>query len=309
MAERATAILGELDRLKTEYGNTARQRKLALLRMLANRRLPRAKEVLRLHENLCFLRAYPDDAEVLAKVERMLAGFAGRGDLRRHRRQLVNTGISGTTIEFSFFTATAEWLARRWGKQLTIDWPEFERQDRLERLLPLLALYCETPGLDEYAFEVREWIQRMKGPDQTDAAFLMRRLGQLRMDSFTRETLFEDLEMPLRLSPGPDTPARTREKYAGLPIAHQSRPLSRLRPSVPEEMARPPLPSRALPPRQGEKLIDLARSTMATRSRDLDAFAYGSKHDVRLLDCGHGLQFAYIGVVPERRFLLETLYG
>jgi hypothetical protein len=309
MAKRATVILGELDRRKTEYDDTAGPRKLALLRMLSNRLLPRAKDVLRLHEVLCFLRAYPDDGEVLAEVEGMLAGFAGRSDLRRHRRGLVNSGISGTTIEFSFFTATAEWLARRWGNQLTIDWPEFERQDRLERLLPLLALYCETPGLDEYGFEVREWLERMKGPNETDATFLLRRLPQLGMDSFTREILFEDLEVPLRFSSGPDTPARTREKYAGLPIAHQSAPLSRRRPSVPEEMARPPLPVRVLPPRQGEKVIDLARSTMATRSRDLDAFAYGSKHDVRLLDCGHGLQFAYIGVVPERRFLLETLYG
>jgi hypothetical protein len=38
-------------------------------------------------------------------------------------------------------------------------------------------------------------------------------------------------------------------------------------------------------------------------------FAYGDPRDVRLLDCGEGLQLACIGAVPERRLLLEAVYG
>lgn len=56
-------------------------------------------------------------------------------------------------------------------------------------------------------------------------------------------------------------------------------------------------------------MIDLARATMVTRARDLDAFAHGNRNDVRLIDCEGGLQIALIGVRPEHRFLLETLYG
>jgi hypothetical protein len=48
---------------------------------------------------------------------------------------------------------------------------------------------------------------------------------------------------------------------------------------------------------------------MITRSRDLDAFSYGDKNDVRLVDCGQGLQFACIGQIPERRLMLESVYG
>jgi len=309
MSYRVTSALNELDRRKTEYGDGAATRKLELLRVCEKRRLTRARDVLRLHETLCFLRAYPDNAAVLAQVERVLAGFDRRGDLRRHRAELVNSGIAGTAIHFSFFEPTAGWLARLCGRFLTIDWGCFERHDKLEQMLPMLALYCETPALDEFSFSIREWIERLKSPNEADAAFLMRRLGQLRMSSFMRETLFEDLEVPLILSPGPTTPARTREKYEGAAIMFQSRPLNRSRPSIPDEAARPPLSIRMIPPREGQYLIDLARSAMATRSRDLDAFAYGDKNDVRLVNCGEGLQFAYIGVIPERRFLLETLYG
>ena len=48
---------------------------------------------------------------------------------------------------------------------------------------------------------------------------------------------------------------------------------------------------------------------MATRHRDLDAFAYADPNDVSIVRDEHGLEFVLYGVVPERRFLLETLYG
>ncbi len=48
---------------------------------------------------------------------------------------------------------------------------------------------------------------------------------------------------------------------------------------------------------------------MVTRSRDLDAFAYGNARDVRLVDDGGGLAFALIGVIPERRQLIPATCG
>ncbi len=311
MAKRqsVSAILRKLDRGKANYGDDAAVRKCELLTLLQNRHLPSARDVGILHDALCFLRAYPDDAQLLAQVERMLDGFDARSDLRRFAATLADSGIAGTPIHFSFYAQTACWLARRWGAHLAVDWKEFENTDKIEALLPLLALYCETPALDECGFETRAWIQRLKAPHETDAAFLIQRFGQMKMSSFMHELLYEQLDIPLRLSPGPNTPARTQEKYAGLPTAHQAGPLQRGRPSLPAAIALPPLSVRSLSSREGAKIVDLARSAMVVRSRDLDAFAYGDKNDVRLADCGNGLQFAYIGLIPERRLLLETLYG
>jgi hypothetical protein len=48
---------------------------------------------------------------------------------------------------------------------------------------------------------------------------------------------------------------------------------------------------------------------MVTRSRDLDVFANADARDVRIADCGGGLELACIGVLPERRLLLEAVYG
>jgi hypothetical protein len=309
MAVAISNVVRELDRRKTEYGPDAAGRKLELLRTLKGRRLERAADVVRFHEALCFLRAYPDSKELLGEVEGILNGFGDRSDVRRYRRDLQDSGIAGTPIHFQFFPGAALWLARRCGEHLSVDWGEVENQGKLEELLEQLVLYAETPGLDEYGYSVREWIDLLKGPQETDAAFLLGRLSQLKMSPFALEAALEDLDLPFVLSPGPDTPARTWEKYDGLPIAYQTTALRRSRPSLRKEMSRPPLSIQTLPVREGRKVVDLARATMVARCRALNAFTYAQEQDVRMVDCGDGLQFALIGVAPQRRLLLEAIYA
>jgi hypothetical protein len=70
-----------------------------------------------------------------------------------------------------------------------------------------------------------------------------------------------------------------------------------------------PLAVEELSGRRAERTLELARDAMVTRARDLDAFAYGSAEDVRLVTWEDGLQFAVIGVRPERRLLLEAVYA
>ncbi len=308
MPNQATTALRKLTRCVSKFGEDYGQQKYELLSALQSRALSRAVDVLRLHENLCFLRAFPDDEKLLSLVERMVSVFHERADVRRFRGELASTGIAGTPIYFRFYAASAHWLARHWGSYLEIDWEEFERRNQLEPWLASMTLYCETPGLDAYAFSVREWINRLKGPGETDAEFLLQRFRHMPMTGRAAEVLLEDLDVPLALQPGADTPARTHEKYAEARIVYQKRPLSRRRPTI-KEIDEWRIKTRKVSPREGRTLVDLARAAMATRSRDLDAFAYGYHRDVLLTDCGDGLQIICIGVVPERRLLLETMYG
>lgn len=134
-------LLRRLERIQAEFGGDAGARKLELLRRLGRARMPTAKAVLRLHEAVCFLRAYPDDRAVLAEVERLLASFAGRADLRRHADALCDSGIAGTEIRYLFFASMARWLVAHWPERMRIDWDEFgaDGGERLEAVLPLLA--------------------------------------------------------------------------------------------------------------------------------------------------------------------------
>src|ERR1019366_3759916 len=74
-------------------------------------------------------------------------------------------------------------------------------------------------------------------------------------------------------------------------------------------VARPP--ARVVPATSAEgwRFLDLAREAMITRQRDLDVFQWGDPHDVRLAHFPDCLTFVVIGAVPERRLLLESVYG
>lgn len=298
-----------LETARTERGPVASARRLAALDVLSRARLGSARQVERLHEALCFLRAYPDDPAVLARTETLLARFARRADLRRHRRALENSGIAGTRTRFPFFAGTARWLAAHWGDQLRVDWREFEKGPALERFLPLVSLWAETPALDELDLGTRAWVERLKGPRETDAAFLVRRLARLGRGTFEHEAAWDGLELPLVLESGPDTPARTNACLRPASVVFQTKPLDRSRPDVRRESAKPPLSIEAISPRGAARTLDLAREAMVARARDLDAFQWGDPRDVRLVTYPDGLSFAAIGIVPERRLLLESVYG
>jgi len=305
----AAGTLVALERTKDVYGAGAAEAKLALLARLERMRLSTAREVERLHEALCFLRAYPDDARVLARVERILAGFDSRADLRRHRFALADTGIAGTPIYYRFFWATARWLARRWPGRLRLVRADAEAEDAIGKALPLLVTSAEAAALGALKPPGYAAIDRLRARGETDAAFLLKRVGAMPGDAFTREAFFDAFDASFELEPGPDTPARTRAKFAAAPRGFQTAPLRRERPDLRAELRRPPRAVVPLTRGAGRRAIDLARSAMVTRSRDLDAFAYGDARDVRLVDDGEGLSFAVNGVVPERRALVPATFG
>ena len=310
----ASSCLSQLGRIRAEFGPGWSERKRALLVRLERSRLGSADAIEALHDLLIFLRAYPDDAPLLELVERMLAAFARRPDFRRHRGALADTGIAGTTIDFPFFAETAWRLAERFPENLEIDWDAVDAPERIERWLPFVAHPAEAPGLDEIAWPPKEWLDRMRGgdrgdiplsPAQTGGAFFLRRLRMAIPDSHLFERVVDDLGLFYRLAPtlaAPATPARTHEHLAGARPVFQSAPLRRGRPDLVRELAGgklQPLAVEELTGRRAECVLELARDAMVTRSRDLDAFAYGSAEDVRLVTWEDGLQFAVIGVRPD----------
>ena len=304
-----TRILSRLETLRESFGPGTAAEKLALLRQLERGRLRSAASVHRLHECLCFLRAYPDNRAVLDQVDRMLQGFSKRSDLRRFRAALRDSGVAGADLVYPFYWPTADWLARAWPDRLHVEWKEFQGKDKLDKWLAPLMTYTETPALDMLSYTPREWVERLKGPKESDAAFLVSRFRGLEIEDGARRTLYEDVDPALRLDAGPDTPSRTLARTPRKRVTFQKKDLDRKRPSLEAVIPVPPRKVRAVSPKEGQKLVDLARGAMITRARDLDVFMYGDRNDVRLVDFGNGLEFAAIGARPENRLMLEAVYG
>ena len=309
MSRSPSTILKELTQLRNRFGEGAAGEKSDLLDGLAAARLANSAQIERLHELLCFMRAHPDDAALLEKVVKMLEEFDQRPDLRRHGSRLVDSGIAGTRIHYEFYHGMASWLTECWPDRLGIDWQVGDSGDGIEKIISLLGIFSETPALDEQGFTVREWIDRMKGPDETDAAFLVRRIARLKMDAFVRERFYEDLAVPMIVEPGPCGPSRTRAWARIGPPHFQTSPLRRGRPDLVTELRRS-CPEIKYPGKKtAEEILHLCREALVTRSRDLDAFAFAEVRDVRVAHCGDGLAIALVGMVPERRLMFETVYG
>jgi hypothetical protein len=307
MIHSPASALRRLAALRGEYGANVAAERLALLAALERGRLRTAAQVRELHEQLAFLRAYPDSRVVFERVSRLLERFDRRSDLVRHRADLADSGIKGTDIFYRFKPSTARWLAARWGSSLHVDWSEVD-EEKVSRHLTLFALDAESPGQDEPPLEGRAWLDRLRGRE-TDAAFLVKRLAALAAGPAVRDHLHEELGLMLKLAPGPGTPNRSDARASRARLTVRAHPLRRGRPDLAAEARRPPLSIRPLGPRDSARFVDMARATMVTRSRDLDAFAAASARDVRRADCGDGLQFACLGVEPQSRMWLEAVYG
>jgi hypothetical protein len=304
----AAGVLSALERMRENFDPGMAVRKLAALSRLALASLRTADQVRRLHEVLCFMRAYPDDARVLRQVERMLSGFARRADLDAHRIALAGSGIAGTVMGYPFFYPTAHWLSRRWPDALRLDRSDTVAEDSIAKCLPALMGRLENHALRESHLAGYRALDAMRGR-RSDATFLLDRIAAMPGDSFTREALYDLINPSCELLPGAGTPERTTAAYARAPRAWQARPLHHTRPDLRREIQRPPRSIRRLSPRESRTLIDLARAAMVARNRDLDAFAYGNDDDVWLCVDDSALAFALVGMQSERRAALPAIYG
>lgn len=302
------ARLARLEALVRTFGPDPAREKVALLRALDRASLPSAKMVERLHEAALVARVHPDDDEVEAAATAILERFALRSDLRRHRAALVDTGIAGTDVRYPFHWVTARFLARNWPERLAVDWASLDDGAELERVMPRLLGWIEAvePGMRRA--ELRRWLESLASKTEPLGTFLVRRFERLPADDAVREHLFEGLGLPLVLRGGPEGPCRGAWALAGAPRAFVRAAPDRRRPDLRAAVAIPPKSVRWLRGREATAAIDLARVTMLTRGRDLDAIKYGNPDDVRLVDAGDGLSFVCIGIVPEQRPTFETVY-
>lgn len=305
---RAAALdaLRRLESLRQQPDAEAERR--PLLATLARATLASPGAVRRLHEALCWLRAYPGSDAERERVATLLDGFDRRADLRRHRRALADSGIAGTELHYRFFAGQAIWLAQRWPQHLQLDRTDREAEVRIAAALPALVTPAEGQALQELKPSGYAALDLLRGR-LNDAAFLLDRIAAMPGDSRTREVFSDTLDASYVLRPGAGTPSRSTARFTAAPLARGACTPVRGRPDLREQLRQPPRAWRRLSVAEGSALIDLARGAMVTRARSLEAFSYADARDAWLADDGDGLAFALAGMTPERRYAVPALYG
>ncbi len=298
-----------LERIVRSYGVGMAERKLELLSRLANARLETPSQVRRLHEALCFLRAYPDTRRMLSQAKHMLEGFERRRDLRKHAPGLGNSGIVGTETHYRFYQPTADWMAQRWPGALRLDRSDREPLERLSSALSRLLPNGQAAWLKDEANDPYAALDRMRPASISDADFLLGLIRQMPGDEFVRETFGDNLDLSYVLAPGRGTPERTTAHFATAQPVYQVGALKTRRTDLRAAILQPPQDLRRLGRDAAARLIEMARVAMISRERDLAAFQFADIADVFLLDDGDGLVFAMMGTRPPRRALFAATYG
>ena len=304
--------IADLVRSAGTFGADAAKRKLRLLTRIADGKRCSARDLLQLHDALCFLRAYPDNAQVLSAVEsliRLLRPWLHSLDIDPDSPLLENEGFPGAVTRYEFSLPLLQRMQPRFRDCFEIDWDELEDPNPLVNALGLLVTSPECQGLDDINLELGDWFAAAR-PDrsETDLEFLISLFANGSLGDAATDLFYESCSIPIRFELAEPGTARSELIWPVDRVHYQKQDLDRKRRTLASVVRRPFTHARKLSARQGEAIIALAQGALCARSLEIRTLSYANAHDVTLADCGRGLQIALIGVVPRYRDPLESHY-
>lgn len=288
-------MLDELQTLKGQFGRDAARRTAALLERARKTTFRDPAELIRLHEIVLYLRAYPQSSRVLRLADRILFRFSPRlrGVDRDPFEDPEISGIAGTGLSTNFSYDVAKSLAARY--PLEIDWANYEHSDRLgpalARLIPLAGEYAAVEPHVDWHF----WFDRARG----NLKWLL--------DGVDRET-WDLLEIPLRWDLGDSFATRSRTRIARREMFYHQGPfLKRSDVSLEREFAGPRIAVKRVA--HPQRILNLILDTSAVRYRELWGFTHPDARHVYHADFGRGVDFYFCGVPPEWRLPVRAYHG
>ncbi|MBC7929668.1 MAG: hypothetical protein H7Z38_03780 [Rubrivivax sp.] len=307
-------LLDRLDELKRPAGAHGRALLRSALVEAARREFDTASSLIRFHEILLFLRAYPQSKALLRQTEKILSSFKRRVDKLRDAEaedfyEFADpevSGIAGTYLSAVFSYDITRWLAAHAPSRLRLDWEDYEETAQLAAVLPLLLPLLEEEVYVENHFPQEALLRAARSDGETELAWLLRGFERLKVPDRERVALFESLKLAVRWELGNSAATRTRMRRPVRKIFYHDAPmLARRDVFIARELEDEPMPVEKLTLAEGRKLLDAGRATMTVRYRELHGFTYGDPRTVRRADAGRGVELYLWGVPANRR--LPTL--
>lgn len=307
-----TAAVHQLAAASHQFDAKAARLKLRLLAPLAEAAPPDPADRLKLQDTLNFMRAYPDDAELLRAVEQVVATlrqFAIRHPRRAAARRLQDSGLPGAVQRYSYHYGVVRELLRAAPACLEIDWDEFEDEGGLLDALRLALPVAEIDGLEDERLGLQEWFAgcRPRGT-KTDLELLVALLERSGHAEAVRVHLYDSAEVPLCYELATPGTARCEVRLPVRRIHYQHEPVERerypLAPLIRERLAVP----RPMAEGPGRSLVRTALYALCSRNLAIYPLIYANPRDVTRVSCRRGLEVVLIGTRPPFRAAFETLY-
>jgi hypothetical protein len=312
-------LLNKLEQARTQVG-TIKERELVRLLGAAGRALfgKDARSLIRLHDLLLFVRAFPPGPSVLRLADRLLGNFeekvsaalAAGADADDFAPEEV-VGIAGTVVEATFSYPMVCWLVERHPKAVSIQWDDYERETQRAAVWPRFFPLMEEDSLTEANVPYLDWLKAARGR-QDELPWLVRRFQ--RLPGFAKETaekekavLYDSLEIMVRWDMSGSRASRTLARKPVRQFFFHREPLiQRRQVSLAEEFARPRLPVKTLSRRDAERTLDLVKEATGVRYRELYGTANADPAWVVQANAGRGVEIYFWGLATEKRLPLRA---
>ena len=215
-----------------------------------------------------------------------------RAERLRAERCAVDAPPARTTYAFSYGV-----LRQLPPGNVEVDWEELEDESALIDVLGLVVTPGEYQGLEDIRITLQEWLDRAR-PDScaTDLAFILDLVSR----SPHAAHLYDSLDLPIRY----EGPALGAVRLPERRIHYRKEPVEKERFSLAPIIRRPIRTARG----GGRRLVQVALQALCPRDLEIYPLIYANRGDVVSASCGRGIRVALVGVVPERRSQLESLY-
>lgn len=311
-AKKTGAWIRRLEKIRNRYGGGAGAEKRAILEALALRAIDDARLLLRYHEALLFLRAYPDDERIFRLARRECARIGARvARLHPSEAELLDdTAVAGTPLHYTYDLVTAGKLLHWFGDTLDIDWDEMETTEGIDQVLPLAAEWVENDGLDLADISTFDWIALRKGaPDASALRWLVASIERIDAAPAVKRRLYDAIELPVVWDLGDCDASRTNHRVSNGPVVYHDGPLLRRVADFRKAIIAPGPELEAAPRREASRLIRSARCSLAVRHRSLYPIEYANPDDVLVFEPGRGYRLVLYGMQPPYRLPWESDYG
>jgi hypothetical protein len=305
--------LTELEAFRYRFGRDEAARVVKLLKRLDATRFPDSSSLIRFHEALLFLRAFPQGPSVVRVTERILNSVHRKVEALRETGADMDdfdtfevSGIAGTQMEDALSFDVASWLIKRMRNRVDIAWENYEPGRELGTIGPRFIPLLQDDAYVEADTPWRRWLETAASKKRVPA-WLISRFEQLLLTAPQKAELYESLRVPLRWSLENSTISRTRNwKPVRSFFFHTTLLISRSQVSLDAELARRPPRLTRLSRKQGEQVMDMIREVMLVRYRELYGTTLGDAASVVRAEVGRGVTIYLWNLPPARRLSLRA---
>ena len=312
------ALLTNLEYGENQFGLGTARKMQRLLRQIGRHQFRDPKLLIRFHESLLFVRAFPQSVSLVPEVETLLRSFHQRVERIRDLGADMSvfddfdtSGIAGTTMQDSVNFEVARWLVRQMPESIGIAWDDYDEErawgSSWPHFIPLLREDADV----EANIPWRQWLDAVRGSRQ-DIEWLIRHFEQVEIAApgeadRVRGELYDSLRIPLRWRLQDLKLSRTRNWTRPRRFYIHDAPLiARKEVSLAAELSRPPVRLKRPSRRERDWVMRTIKEIMLVRYRELYGTTLGDPQSVVRADLERGVVIYLWNLPPGRRLPLRA---